>query len=40
MQNPYQTLGVNRDATPDQIKQAYDIQGEKVAYTLREGQGI
>jgi len=23
MQNPYQTLGVNRDATPDEIKRAY-----------------
>jgi curved DNA-binding protein len=23
MQNPYQTLGVNRDATPDDIKRAY-----------------
>jgi DnaJ-class molecular chaperone len=23
MQNPYQTLGINRDATPDEIKRAY-----------------
>jgi DnaJ-class molecular chaperone len=23
MQNPYQTLGVNRDATPDEVKRAY-----------------
>lgn len=41
MQNPYQTLGVDRDATPDTIKQAYrrlasqhhpDKGGDKVKF--------
>lgn len=46
MQNPYQTLGVNRDATPDDIKRAYrrlasqhhpDKGGDKVKFQEIQG---